>query len=72
MKILKEVLTYKQSIVALALMFIGIVICFIGGNFIDNESVSFIVVIVGGFVSVSGTTEFTKILRLVRDESHKD
>jgi ABC-type xylose transport system permease subunit len=72
MKLLREALGYKEGVVAVVVTIIGLLICFIGGNFIKNDSISFFIVVVGGFISISGSTEFAKVLRTVRDKMNNE
>lgn len=71
MKLLKEALSCKEGVVSLSVTFFGSLLCFIGGNFIKGETASFMIVIIGAFISISGTTEFAKVIRTIRDQHDK-
>ncbi|MFZ7130848.1 MAG: hypothetical protein ACOWWR_00645 [Eubacteriales bacterium] len=72
MKFLKEAFTYKEGVISFAVIILGILICYVGGNFITSEEISFVVVVVGGFISISGSTEFAKVLTTIRNMNNDE
>ena len=66
MKALKTVFQYKEGVVSFALTIGGILICLIAGSLIKDKTLNFAVVIIGGFMSLSGSSEFGKVLIAVR------
>lgn len=72
MKLLKEALSYKEGVVAICVIVFGLIVCFVGGNFVEKETTSFFVVVLGSFISISGSTEFAKVIRAVRDKMNDE
>lgn len=66
MRLLKTVFGYKEGVFSFSLMVIGVLLCFVAGNLIKHETLSFSVIIIGGFMSLTGSTEFGKVLMTVR------
>lgn len=75
MKLLKEAFTYKEGVISFGVLIFGLLVCYLGGNFITNNNISFVVVVIGGLISLSGSTEFAKVMTTIRsnnkDESSK-